>query len=228
MKNTLNLKLRITAVVVSAAVLAACATGCTQKSDSSSEVKDSAYSEKISDPDTKETKADETEAPAETKEEQTEREPGFEAEYQSFAVSSDDLHDGVWDSVITNTDKGSNVSPQLSWEPVEGAEGYVIYMTDISASNWMHWKSGFITETELAQGAADKSEYIGPYPPSDTHEYEIRVFALKKPVDKVRGIFDDENRTFEKTAKKLDTDTDGNTGNILACGYISGTYTAGE
>lgn len=237
MKSSSNTKLRILTAVVSAFVLTACVTGCAQKSETTVEVKDTAFSdnaaadaetEEAAEPAAEETEAEEAEAPAETEPEVTERAPGFEAEYESFTVSSEDLHDGVWDSVITNTDNGSNVSPQLSWEPVEGAEGYVIYMTDINAGNWMHWKSGFVTETELAQGAAEKDEYIGPYPPSGTHEYEIRVFALKKPVEAVRGAFDDTNTLLKSVAKKLDTDVDGNTGNILACGYISGTYTAGE
>ena len=66
---------------------------------------------------------------------------------ETFALSSGDLHDGVWDTVITNTVNGENVSPQLSWEPVDGAECYAIYMVDTSANCWIHWKSGGVTET---------------------------------------------------------------------------------
>ena len=66
-----------------------------------------------------------------------------------FDVTSTNLHSGVWDTVITNTENGNNVSPQLSWEPVESAKSYVIYMVDTSAGNRLHWSSGNITETSL-------------------------------------------------------------------------------
>ena len=141
----------------------------------------------------------------------------------SFELTSADLHDGVWDSVITNTKNGSNVSPQLSWEKVEGAECYVVYMVDTTAGNWLHWKSGFVTDTELAQGAADKKEYVGPYPPGGTHTYEIYVYALGGTVDKIPGVFDSQNKGFFDFDEKIGEQTE-----ILACGHISGTYTKGD
>ena len=72
-------------------------------------------------------KASESEAEEPAKEE-TSEEKSFRAdnsfidEYDHFTVTSEDIHDGVWDDVISNTNAGSNKSPQLSWEPVEGAE----------------------------------------------------------------------------------------------------------
>ena len=42
-------------------------------------------------------------------------------DYESFEVTSSSLHDGVWDNIISNTDKGSNKSPQLEWTAVDGA-----------------------------------------------------------------------------------------------------------
>ncbi|MBP7187138.1 MAG: hypothetical protein KBA55_10325 [Ruminococcus sp.] len=57
-----------------------------------------------------------------------------------FELASDDLHDGVWDSDITNTFNGSDRSPQLSWKPVDGASDYVIYMIDTGAGNRVHLK----------------------------------------------------------------------------------------
>ena len=74
-----------------------------------------------------------------------------------FAVTSQDLKDGVWNSAISNTDKGENASPQLSWDPVDGADSYVIYMVDTSASNWVHWKQQ-TRETTLASGSSSKGE----------------------------------------------------------------------
>lgn len=148
--------------------------------------------------------------------------------FASMALSSNDLHDGVWDTVITDTDNGSNVSPQLSWEPVEGAQSYVIYMVDTTAMDWMHWKSANVTETVLPQGWASAEEYIGPYPPSGTHDYEIYVFALAQPVEKVKGSFNFSNLKFKDNALALDEAQDGSAGNILAYGHITGTYTHGD
>ncbi|MCR5507308.1 MAG: hypothetical protein K6F34_01340, partial [Lachnospiraceae bacterium] len=42
----------------------------------------------------------------------------------SMTVNSDDLTNGVWDSSITNTPKGQNQSPQLSFDKVEDASYY--------------------------------------------------------------------------------------------------------
>lgn len=145
----------------------------------------------------------------------------------AFNLSSDDLHDGVWDSDITNTKNGTNRSPQLSWEAVEGASCYAVYMIDTGttgAGSWMHWKS-LTEETNLPAGWASDEEYIGPYPPEGTHVYEILVFAMKQQPEKLKGAFDDTNEKLLVAFKVMDGQ-DG--GNILACGHIKGTYTYGE
>ena len=146
----------------------------------------------------------------------------------SFPVTSENLHDGVWDSVITNTENGQNRSPQLAWDPVPGAECYAVYMVDTTVENWLHWKSGGITETSLPEGWAPADEYIGPYPPGGTHTYDIYVFALKKPLEQLKGAFNSSNPVFlQKTLPSLDIADDDESGNVLACGRISGTYTKG-
>ena len=147
---------------------------------------------------------------------------GFHVE--QFEVKSDDLNGGVWDTIITNTENGKNLSPALSWDPVDGADSYVIYMIDTSANNWMHWKSNSVTDTDLKQGWASGDEYVGPYPPSGTHNYEIYVIALKRGLDHLEGDFDSANSGFKEDLKKLDTPG----GNILAYGHIMGTYTYGD
>ena len=146
----------------------------------------------------------------------------------TFQVTSEDLQDGVWNSIITNTETGSNVSPQLSWETVPDAACYVIYMTDITAGNWIHWKSNNITTTSLEQGWAPEREYIGPYPPGGTHTYDIYVVAIKEPVESAIGAFNSDNPRFKQCVLKLDATADGKTGNIISYGHISGTYTKGE
>ena len=142
----------------------------------------------------------------------------------TFELTSSDLKDGVWDSVITNTQNGSNRSPQLSWKPVEGASEYVVYMVDTTASNWVHWRAVTEGVTELAAGYSSEKEYVGPYPPDGTHDYVVYVFALKEKAKKVRGALDSASPEFFKLIKSLDNDG----GNILAYGTITGTYTKGD
>ena len=143
---------------------------------------------------------------------------------QTFELSSSDLHDGVWDTDITKTEKGSNRSPQLSWKPVEGAGLYVIYMIDTSAGNWLHWLSVSESETELPAGWAPGNEYVGPYPPGGTHDYDVYVFALKEPVERLKGGFDASNPKMFDFLKELDTSG----GNIISYAHITGTYTYGD
>ncbi len=142
-----------------------------------------------------------------------------------FEVTSKNLNGGVWDDVISNTSRGSNSSPELSWAAVDGASCYAIYMIDTSAGNWMHWKSANVTAAELKTGWAKRSEYVGPYPPSGTHRYEIYIFALKDKVSSMSGNFDDENAGIETLAKSLDKTSEGEVGNIISYGHISGTFT---
>ena len=98
-------------------------------------------------------------------------------------------------------------------------------MDDPNAGDFMHWKSDNVTETSLDEGWAPESEYVGPYPPSGaTRTYEVYVVALKAPVEKVKGTLGT-NPKFEENFKALDTDAEGNSGNIIAVGRISGTFT---
>ena len=149
---------------------------------------------------------------------------GFVTDYVSFEVTSTNLHDGVWDEVISS-DKGLNHSPELKWDPVDGATQYLIYMTDVDAFNWVHWMSDGVTETELPEGWASDSDYKGPYPPAgSSHTYEIYVVALKNPVERMKGALDGQNPKFEENFKAMDTDANGNSGNIISVGKLTGTY----
>ena len=150
----------------------------------------------------------------------------FIDDYNSFEVTSTSLNNGVWNDVISNTDKGSNKSPQLQWSAVDGAGLYVIIMDDPTSWDFMHWKSDNVTETSLDEGWAPKSEYVGPYPPTGaTRTYEVYVVALKAPVERIKGTFGASNPKFEENFKALDTDAEGNSGNIIAIGRLSGTFT---
>ena len=156
----------------------------------------------------------------------------------TMSVTSPNLKDGVWDSVITNTDAGSNMSPEISFDRVEGAKYYVVYMVDESANNWVHWIVTNVDETTLPLGAnKDKYaednnfKYIGPYPPagSGNHTYTIYVYAMKdKPDSSTEYQFDEPFLTgMDMYYSRLNISKYGKIneyGNVLAYGYISGTY----
>ena len=99
-------------------------------------------------------------------------------------------------------------------------------MVDLNTHYFLHWVQGDITETELSQGYAGTKYYKGMYPPpGDTHVYNIYVFALKNPVTKVKGTANTISAKLPDFMKELDTDKDGNTGNIIAVGKVSGKFT---
>lgn len=149
-----------------------------------------------------------------------------DSDIPTFELTSEDLHDGVWDTVISNTVEGSNVSPQLTWEAVPDAACYVIYMVDSSAGDWLHWKKNDVTETTLAQGWDQTSDYLGPCPPpGTTHDYEVYVIAIKEPVERAKGALKSSNPNLYANVWALDTPTEGVTGNILAYGHLVGTFT---
>ena len=173
-----------------------------------------------------------TEAPAEEPADNSDDK--FVSAYPAFKVTSESLEGKNWSEACAF--QGGNASPQLSWEPVEGATTYVIYMVDLTAANIIHWKSEGITETKLPQGWATSAsspsdtfnaDYVGPNPPSgSTNQYNIYVFALKAPVERVKGSIGDRALNLQGFMDSLDTDAEGNTGNIVAVGRVIGYYSA--
>ena len=156
----------------------------------------------------------------------------FVSAYPAFKVTSESLDGKYWSK--TCAFQGDNLSPQLSWEPVEGATTYVIYMVDLTASNIIHWKLVGITETNIpqgwstsafSQGETSKADYVGPNPPSgSTNQYNVYVFALKAPVERVKGSLGTQALKLKDFMDSLDTDAEGNTGNIVAVGRVIGKY----
>lgn len=159
--------------------------------------------------------------------------PTFDwAGINELTVTSENLQNGVWDDSIANTERGRNLSPQLSWEKAENVQAYVIYMIDPDGNNWIHLISDTLTETELAQGEITSINkgtsdigYIGPYPPAGTHSYEVYVFALKQAKTDYAGKVNAVCDGIDKIAQKLDADDAGASGNIAAYGKLTGTYT---
>jgi phosphatidylethanolamine-binding protein (PEBP) family uncharacterized protein len=146
------------------------------------------------------------------------------SQYEEFELTSEDIEDGFWVDAISSSPAGDDVSPQLSWDPVDGAGQYIIYMVDVSANYLIHWKAEGVTETHLDRGWAE-SFYFGPYPRTGlTNTYDIYVIAIRNPIDRLRGSLRVPNENFPLFLAYLDIDAEGNTGNIIAYGHISAQY----
>lgn len=149
-----------------------------------------------------------------------------------IAITSSSLVNGAWDVQITKVDGGENLSPQLAWDAVEDASCYAVYMLDLNAANWMHMK--YLTEkTSLTFGEVpdylmteDYTGYKGPYPPSGSHEYVVYVVALKEADVDLPGKMDMNGTDDIKDMMSiLDVTKEGKSGNVIAYGELSGTYT---
>lgn len=147
-------------------------------------------------------------------------------------VTSESLVDGRWDSGITNTSDGMNLSPQISFDPVEGAAYYVIYMVDESANYWVHWYAE-VDGTTVGEGD-NPGQYVGPYPPagSGDHLYTVYVYALAGAPD---GGYDGKYPEFDEPwfagdsmwvlLNVLDAGKSPvQYGNVIEYGYVSGTW----
>ena len=207
--------------------IAACVlfSGCSGNS-SSSDTAESSSSETV---ETTVVEATEAETTTEEVTEAATKAPDFLSGLLTFDVTSESLGD-EWDESMSNTDLGENKSPQLSWSEVEGASVYAAYLIDETASNFLHMKKGGIESTSLNAGdvstvETDTGRYIGPYPPEGTHEYVAYVFALSEAPERYVGAVNSSGRSAAEIAEKLDVKPDGETGNVLAYGRLSGNYT---
>lgn len=98
-----------------------------------------------------------------------------------------------------HTCKGRDLSPALSWgEPPAGTQGFALIMDDPDApmGTWVHWVIFNIPDTarglaeglpaggQLADGSLQGNNssrhqgYNGPCPPSGTHRYFFKLYAL--------------------------------------------------
>jgi len=95
---------------------------------------------------------------------------------------------------------GADVSPPLSWrEAPAGVVTFVLVMDDpdAPAGTWVHWVLFNVppSETDLREGESlargavqgtnswDRRGYGGPCPPSGTHRYFFKLYALDGPLD---------------------------------------------
>ncbi len=100
--------------------------------------------------------------------------------------------------------KGRDISPALTWtEPPAATKSFAIIMDDPDApmGTWVHWvifnipasahgmKEGVPTDSQLSDGSlqgktsAGSSGYHGPCPPSGTHRYFFKLYALDTMLD---------------------------------------------
>ena len=141
------------------------------------------------------------------------------ADYYQFNVTSEDLHGVYWDVKISH-DKGEDLSPQLSWDPVEGATCYAVYMIDPDGHEWIHMKT-LTTETTLESGAVE--DYIGPYPPSGSHQYNVYVFALREEKG-LPKFLNAPSSGIDEITSILNTGSNSDIGNVIAWGGVAGMY----
>ena len=142
-----------------------------------------------------------------------------------FELTTTSIKDGEWKTECGL--KEGNLSPALSWKPVEGAARYAVVMIDITTTRWLYWYT-IVDKTELAEGEfTDPSVYTGPYP-AGTHTYEIHVIALKS--EPKAGTFKTDARSgdIQSFFDYVNTASDGSVGNVLAYGTIKAPYTSPE
>jgi Raf kinase inhibitor-like YbhB/YbcL family protein len=87
--------------------------------------------------------------------------------------------------------RAENVSPPLDWEGApEGTRSLALSFVDIHpvARDYVHWLVADISPqlSSLPEGSATKPSgwteikpYVGPFPPSGTHDYEFTLYALR-------------------------------------------------
>lgn len=127
---------------------------------------------------------------------------------------------------------GSDISPALAWtEPPAATKSFALIMDDPDASStpWVHWvifnipasarglDEGLPTDAKLSDGSlqgrssAYSTGYHGPCPPSGTHHYVFKLYAL----DTILSL--DESTNKSALLDAMD-------GHILANGELIGTF----
>lgn len=125
------------------------------------------------------------------------------------------------------TADGANINPALTISGVPPAAASLVLIVDdpdAPGGTWTHWlvwniapATTRIAEDSVPDGAVvgrsdfGKSLYLGPSPPSGTHRYHFRLYALDKKLDLAPGA----NRDDLDTAMR---------GRILASATWAGTY----
>ncbi|MFQ6106232.1 MAG: YbhB/YbcL family Raf kinase inhibitor-like protein [Thermoplasmata archaeon] len=108
-------------------------------------------------------------------------------------IRSNDFEEGG-DIPSVFTCDGEDISPHLAWEEVpEGTKSFALIVDDPDApmGTWVHWLLGDIPAgtREIPQSSRPpgsrqvtndfgREDYGGPCPPSGTHRYYFKLYAL--------------------------------------------------
>jgi len=117
------------------------------------------------------------------------------------------------------TCRGGDKSPPLQWTGVPaGTKEIAVVVRDVSIGGFVHWvitgmdpTLGGIAEgtppsgSVQANNAIGRPGYAGPCPPSGTHHYEFRVYALSQPSGVTAGQANARTATKVEQAPRLNT-----------------------
>jgi Raf kinase inhibitor-like YbhB/YbcL family protein len=149
-------------------------------------------------------------------------------ESKSMKITSSAFQEGA-EIPAKFSKSGGNVSPALRIEGApENAKSLVLIMDDPDApvglfTHWLVWnidpKTTEISENSVPKGAVQGSNdyptsgYGGPQPPSGTHRYYFKIFALDQTLDLPAGA---KRREVDKAMK----------GHVIAQGQVMGRFSA--
>ena len=123
---------------------------------------------------------------------------------------------------------GKNISPALAWtEPPTGTQSFALIVDDPDApmGTWVHWvlynipadvrslQEGYSADNPIAVGknSSNHLSYDGPCPPSGTHRYFFKLYALDTTLSLSPGA------TKDQLLKAME-------GHILAQTELMGTF----
>ena len=122
---------------------------------------------------------------------------------------------------------GQDLNPALAFDAVPvGTQSLALIVDDPDApvGTWVHWvvwnippQTREIKENSIPTGAVQglndwkRNRYGGPCPPSGTHRYYFKLYALDQPVDAEPGL------TKTELIRKI-------SGHVLGEGRLMGTY----
>jgi Raf kinase inhibitor-like YbhB/YbcL family protein len=127
---------------------------------------------------------------------------GSTSSTEPLRLSSSAFADGA-EIPADYTCRGADKSPPLSWVGVApGTVELAVVMRDIepAAEGFVHWvvagmapTVGGLAEATAPPGVEAENDFgrpgwAGPCPPSDTHHYEIRLYALAEPSGVTAGM----------------------------------------
>ncbi|MBN1433550.1 YbhB/YbcL family Raf kinase inhibitor-like protein [Candidatus Fermentibacterales bacterium] len=126
----------------------------------------------------------------------------------AFTLMSSAFSDGEMIPELYTVD-GTDISPPLEWSnPPEGTRSFALICDDpdAPAGTWVHWviynidadvnqlEAGILPDPELFEGMLQGKNswgrigYGGPAPPSGTHRYFFRIYALSATLDMQAGV----------------------------------------